>query len=115
MTRNFRKTVLTGTISLGIILGAMTPAVAMSVGEYYAFVKDCNGKGGRTGIHSDGSLGCKIGMAAVEIEGFKEALVPSKEQISKLSIKTLPTKMRVDTKAPQVLKSEKSVAGKISQ
>jgi hypothetical protein len=54
-------------------------------------------------------------MAAVEIEGFKEALVPSKEQISKFSIKTLPTKMRVDTKAPQVLKSEKSVAGKIRQ
>lgn len=114
MTPNFRKIALTCTIAFGSLVGAMSPAFSMSVSEYYAFVKDCHGKGGKTGVHSDGSLGCHIGMAPVEIDGFKEALVPSKEQISKLSIEKLPTKMRAETQGEQVLKSDVTSRGRLA-
>lgn len=114
MTPNFRKIALTGTIAFGTLVGAMSPAFSMSVSEYYAFVKDCHGKGGKTGVHSDGSLGCHIGMAPVEIDGFKEALVPSKEQISKLSIEKLPKEVRRDVTAPAPLEIKRSGRGRLA-
>jgi hypothetical protein len=55
MTLNLRKIALTGSIALGTIVGAMAPAFSMSVSEYYAYVKDCSGKGGQN-WHSCGWL-----------------------------------------------------------
>jgi hypothetical protein len=53
-------------------------------------------------------------MAAVDIEGFKEALVPSKEQVSKLSIKKLPKAVRRDVTAPAPSELKKSSRGRLA-
>jgi len=114
MTLNFRKIALTGTIALGTIVGAMAPAFSMSVSEYYAFVKDCHSRGGTTGVYENGQLGCRGGVAAVDIGKFEEALVPSKEQISKLSIKKLPKAVRHDVTAPALSKAGKVSRGRLA-
>jgi hypothetical protein len=76
--------------------------------------KTAAARGGKTGIHADGSLGCHIGMAAVDIEGFKEALVPSREQITKLSIKKLPKAVSHDVTAPALSKGGKVSRGRLA-
>ncbi|WP_066603069.1 hypothetical protein [Celeribacter halophilus] len=114
MTLNFRKVALTGTIAFGTLVGAMSPAFSMSVGEYYAFVKDCHSRGGTTGVYENGQLGCRGGIAAVDNGGINEILVPTKEQISKLSIEKLPTKMRAETQGDQVLKSDVTSRGRLA-